>query len=253
MASDWEDALQDAIHVPDPALAEAKIRAAEAAIFKRIDGFSNVLDPKEESSIVRHLGSYTHPEERTRPVATPNFAVLSPDRHTVFCVCRMPRKMRSLDGVSRIFVVKERRSIRDAVETLVTPAEKSTPEAAARILIAEDRPSMREALKHLFKLRKHWEVCGEAEDAKEAIRKAEELRPDLIVMDYKMHDSDGLQAADGIFKVLPDVPVVMFTLYKTEELERAATSIGIRCVVGKEEGVHTLLRAIECQLPQSVN
>jgi Response regulator containing a CheY-like receiver domain and an HTH DNA-binding domain len=158
-----------------------------------------------------------------------------------------------LDSVSRIFVVKERRSIRDAVETLVTPAEKSSPEPAARILIAEDRQSMREALKHLFRLRKHWEVCGEAQDAKEAIRKAEELHPDLIVMDYKMQDSDGLQAADGIFKVLPHVPVVMFTLYKTAELERAATSIGIRCVVGKEEGVHTLLRAIESQLSNSVN
>ena len=155
--------------------------------------------------------------------------------------------------MSRILFVKDRQFIRDAVETLVHPAEKILPRAAARILIAEDRESMRDALKHLFKLRKGWEVCGEAQDAREAISKAGELQPDLIVMDYKMQDSDGLQAADGIFKVLPDVPVVMFTLYKTVELERAATSIGIRCVVGKEEGVHTLLRAIESHLPEPVN
>ena len=155
--------------------------------------------------------------------------------------------------MSRILFVKDRQFIRDAVETLVHPAEKIPPRAAARILIAEDRESMREALKHLFKLRRDWEVCGEAQDGKEAVRKAEELHPDLIVMDYKMHDTDGLQAADRILKVLPDVPVVMFTLYKTEELERAARQVGVCCVVGKEEGVHTLLHAIESQLRNSVN
>ena len=117
-----------------------------------------------------------------------------------------------------------------------------------RILIAEDRESMRSALKTLFALRSNWAVCGEAQDAREAITKAQELRPDLIVMDYKMHHTDGLTAADGIFRVLPDVPIVMFTLYKTAELEYAADLIGIRCVVGKEEGVQTLLRAIEQQL-----
>jgi CheY-like chemotaxis protein len=173
--------------------------------------------------------------------------------HRDFCVCRASYKRRSVDSVSRILFVKDRQSIRDAVETLVHPAEKILPRAAARILIAEDRESMRDALKHLFKLRKNWEVCGEAQDGKEAARKAEELHPDLIVMDYKMQDTDGLEAADRIFKVLPDVPVVMFTLYKTDELERAARKIGVRCVVGKEEGVHTLLHAIESQLPNSMN
>jgi len=173
--------------------------------------------------------------------------------HRDFCVCREPSKRRSLNSVSRIVFVKDRQYIRDAVESLVHPAEKIPPRAAARILIAEDRESMRDALKHLFKLRKDWEVCGEAQDGKEAVRKAEELHPDLIVMDYKMQDTDGLQAADRIFKVLPDVPVVLFTLYKTHELERAARQIGVRCVVGKEEGVHTLLHAIESQLPEPVN
>ena len=83
----------------------------------------------------------------------------------------------------------------------------------------------------------------------EAIRKAEQLHPDLIVLDYKMHCSDGFQAADGILKALPDVPIVMFTLYKTDELEHAANQIGIRRVIGKEEGVQTLLQEIEHLLP----
>jgi DNA-binding NarL/FixJ family response regulator len=94
--------------------------------------------------------------------------------------------------------------------------------------------------------RENWEVCGEAQDTREAVSKAEQLH--LVVMDYKMQDGDGLQAADKIFGVLPDVPIVLFTLYKTAELERAANAIGIRCVVGKEEGANTLLQAIESQL-----
>ena len=74
---------------------------------------------------------------------------------------------------------------------------------------------------------------------------------DLIVLDYKMHCSDGFQAAEGILRALPDVPIVMFTLYKTDELERAANQIGIRRVIGKEEGVQTLLQEIEHLLPSA--
>ena len=117
-----------------------------------------------------------------------------------------------------------------------------------RILIADDRESMRGALKTFVALNPEWTVCGEAEDVNEAIAKATELRPDLVIMDYKMHHSDGLVAADGIFRALPGVPIVMFTLYKTDELEHTANLMGIRCVVGKEEGVPSLLSAIENEL-----
>ena len=117
-----------------------------------------------------------------------------------------------------------------------------------RILIAEDRESMRTALKAIFVMRPDWVVCGEAQDAKEVVEKARELNPDLIVMDFKMHHSDGLTAASDILRLMPAIPIVMFTLYKTDELEAAAKMVGIRCVVGKEDGVRTLLRAIESEL-----
>jgi len=142
--------------------------------------------------------------------------------------------------------------MRNMIGAQDSPREKDNSKAAARILIAEDRPSMRRALGVLFALHKNWEVCGEAEDANEAIRKAEQLHPDLVVLDYKMHCSDGFQAADGILKTIPDVPIVMFTLYKTDELEHAANLIGIRRVIGKEEGVQTLLQAMEQLLPPVV-
>ena len=121
----------------------------------------------------------------------------------------------------------------------------------ARILIADDRESMRGALKTFVALNPEWTVCGEAGDANQAIAKAKELHPDVIIMDYKMPGSDGLVAAEGILKALPDIPIVMLTLFKTDELEHAADLMGIRCVVGKEEGVPTLLSAIENELSRS--
>jgi Response regulator containing a CheY-like receiver domain and an HTH DNA-binding domain len=153
-----------------------------------------------------------------------------------------------VEAVSRVLNAEDASFLADVMPDLSTSHE-TAPKPAARILIAEDRPSMRRALGVLFALHKNWEVCGEAEDANEAIRKAEELHPDLIVLDYKMHCSDGLQAANGILRALPDVPIALFTLYKTDELERAAIQIGIRRVIGKEEGVQTLLHALEELLP----
>ena len=112
---------------------------------------------------------------------------------------------------------------------------------------------MRSALRSLLVLRPGWVVCGEAETAKEAITKATELRPDLIILDYKLQTSDGIAAADGILRVMPTVPIVMFTLYKTDELELEANRIGIRCVVGKEDGIESLLCAIDSELNSCVN
>jgi len=149
----------------------------------------------------------------------------------------------------KVVVVKKRDSIAVAVNLATESRDDSTLKAHTRILIAEDREFMRDALKRWFRLCKNWEVCGEANDANEAVREADRLRPDLIVIDYKMHDTNGLQAAGRILTFLPDVPIVMFTLYKTDELERAAKKVGIRCVVGKEEGVSSLLDAVQTQLP----
>jgi DNA-binding NarL/FixJ family response regulator len=121
----------------------------------------------------------------------------------------------------------------------------------ARILIADDRESMRTALKTAFIMRPNWEICGEATDGNETIAKANELRPDLILIDFRMHLTDGLTAAAEIKKTMPLLPIVMYTLYKTDELEAAAKRVGVRSVVAKEDGVQSLLTAIDAELGSS--
>ena len=117
-----------------------------------------------------------------------------------------------------------------------------------RILIADDRESMRIALRALIRMRPDWQICGEANDGREVVAKAAELQPDVVVLDFKMPLANGIEAGSEISDSMPTVPILMYTLYRTEELEVAAKLVGIRQVVGKEDGGKCLLSAIDTEL-----
>jgi DNA-binding NarL/FixJ family response regulator len=78
----------------------------------------------------------------------------------------------------------------------------------ARILIADDHESMRMTLRATVKLHSDWEVCGEATDGLEAVTKAEELQPDLIVLGFKMPIANGIKASSEIASSRPNVPIL---------------------------------------------
>ena len=121
----------------------------------------------------------------------------------------------------------------------------------AKILIADDRQLMRNALKTIFAMRPKWEICGEATDGLEVVTKVTELQPDLILMDFKMPLADGIQAAAEISATSPSIPIVMYTLYRNDELDAAAKQSGVRSVVAKQDGVLNLLAAIDAELPHA--
>jgi DNA-binding NarL/FixJ family response regulator len=122
----------------------------------------------------------------------------------------------------------------------------------ARILIADDRESMRTAVKTIIRLHPGWEICGEADDGREAVAKAVELKPDLVLLDFRMPITNGIRAGSEICRLIPKTPVVMYTLHRTAELEVAAKLVGIRQVIAKEEGPQPLLNAIESELDSAV-
>jgi DNA-binding NarL/FixJ family response regulator len=111
---------------------------------------------------------------------------------------------------------------------------------------------MRNTLRNLLTRYGKLDVCGEAMDGRQAVDAAVALKPDLVLLDYKMPNGDGIEAASELKQRLPETPVVIFTLYKTQELESQARGAGVRAVVGKEEGVIKLLRTIEDQLTSSL-
>jgi DNA-binding NarL/FixJ family response regulator len=112
-----------------------------------------------------------------------------------------------------------------------------------RILIADDHESVLQGLRSLL-AKPGWEICGDAVDGKDAVARAIELRPDVIILDLVMPRMDGLSAAQAIRKVLPTVPIVLNTLYKSAEVELVANKYGIGKVVDKEK-TSALISAVE--------
>lgn len=110
-----------------------------------------------------------------------------------------------------------------------------------RILIADDSPAIRKALAQLFE---GTYTLFEVEDGRAALARALELRPDLIILDLAMPAMDGLTAAREISKVLPEIPILMYTMHWACGLELAAQNSGVRKVVSKGRS-QDLLAAVE--------
>jgi DNA-binding NarL/FixJ family response regulator len=103
----------------------------------------------------------------------------------------------------------------------------------SRILIVDDSPLVRNLLRHCFESEAGWQICGEASNGKEAIEKAQAIRPDLVVLDLSMPVMNGLEAAKVLSKLMPSVPLIMFTSFSTSYLEQEAMAAGISRVIVK--------------------
>jgi DNA-binding NarL/FixJ family response regulator len=113
-----------------------------------------------------------------------------------------------------------------------------------RILIADDSAVIRKALRTMFDRVPHWIVCGEASNGQEAIEKAQELNPDLILLDLSMPVMNGVEAARELKRIYPAMPLLMFTNFKTPNLEKEALAAGFSAVVSKSEASPHLLESI---------
>lgn len=116
-----------------------------------------------------------------------------------------------------------------------------TPTTPKSVLIVDDSSYIRQALCELFKQEADFLVCGEAENGKEAIKKAQELRPDLIVLDLSMPVMNGFDAARILKRLMPTVPLIMYSAFGDKLAEKQARLIGISEVVSKSEHVSVLI------------
>jgi DNA-binding NarL/FixJ family response regulator len=108
------------------------------------------------------------------------------------------------------------------------------------ILIADDNLFIREALCTFFE-QDDFNVCGEAENGKEAVDKAQELHPDLILLDLSMPVMNGLEATRVLKRMMPEVPVIMYSAQTDSSTEKAARSAGVCALVSKSEKISVLL------------
>jgi DNA-binding NarL/FixJ family response regulator len=120
--------------------------------------------------------------------------------------------------------------------------------AAIRVMVVDDTPHVRRMLRSMLEL-DGFEVVAEAGDAAEAVDRAAQTEPDVIVIDYRMPLTDGIEAARQILAHRPDQVTVLYTAYIDADLERRAAAAGIAFVLGKEQGLEPLEREIARRFP----
>jgi two-component system chemotaxis response regulator CheY len=118
-----------------------------------------------------------------------------------------------------------------------------------RILIVDDSDTTRRILNTIVRSR-HWTVCGEAENGWSGVKKFQELKPDLVLLDLAMPDINGIEVARMMSGLDRTIPIIMFTILNLDGLEKAARNAGVRDIVSKGE-CWNLLNSIETAIAQS--
>lgn len=109
------------------------------------------------------------------------------------------------------------------------------------ILVVDDNAGVRLAVRLTFEQDNRFEVCGEAVDGQDAIERARQLQPDLIVLDFSMPIMNGIEAARILRREMPAVPLILFTLHLMAAGESDAREAGFGAIVSKNQNIQLLV------------
>lgn len=121
------------------------------------------------------------------------------------------------------------------------------PVQKRRILVTDDGDSVRDIIR-IFLERDGFDVCGEAADGVEAIEQAKRLKPDLIVLDLAMPRMNGAEAATILSRTMPEVPIVLLTLYQNVLGTALASAVGVKAILDKTDGMDKLVACVRSLL-----
>lgn len=113
-----------------------------------------------------------------------------------------------------------------------------------KVLVVDDHAFIRRGVRSILEPFPEWELCGEAENGKQAIEKTELLHPTVVVMDVSMPVLDGITAAEAIKRTHPETHIVLLTLHNSQELLRRGFQAGARGYVLKSDADDELLKAL---------
>ncbi len=114
-----------------------------------------------------------------------------------------------------------------------------------RILLVDDHELMRQGIRALLERNATFEICAEATSGTEAVEKAQEHRPDVVVLDVTMPGMGGLEAARIISEKVPDSHILMFTIHDNEEMVRNTLDAGAHGYILKSDASTRLETAVE--------
>jgi DNA-binding NarL/FixJ family response regulator len=114
-----------------------------------------------------------------------------------------------------------------------------------RILIADDHDLMRRGLKSLLEAHQGWTICAEAHTGREAVAKAEELKPDIVILDITMPELNGVEAARRILKASPNTEILVLSVHYSDQLIRDILDAGVRGYIVKSDSDRDLVIAVE--------
>jgi DNA-binding NarL/FixJ family response regulator len=122
------------------------------------------------------------------------------------------------------------------------------PAPTVRILIADDHEIVRRGLRTLLESRQGWTVVGEASNGVDAVEKAIELKPDVVLIDLAMPELNGLEATRRIRETLPETEVLMLSVNDAEHVAQKAFASGARGYLVKSDAGPELVAAVEAAL-----
>jgi DNA-binding NarL/FixJ family response regulator len=114
-----------------------------------------------------------------------------------------------------------------------------------QILLADDHALMRRGIRDLLESDPELEVIGEASDGREAVRMAEKLKPDVMIIDLAMPELNGLDAIRQVRRDVPDIELLVFSMHDSEELIREVFAAGARGYVLKNDVALYLVEAVK--------
>ena len=124
--------------------------------------------------------------------------------------------------------------------------------AQLRVLIVDDHEAVRKGVCAILSSRVDIEVCGEAVNGEEAIVKAKELKPDLIILDVTMPVLSGFDTAREIQKILPEVRILMLSTHESKQLVEEAKRLGVHGYVSKTQAGDVLLTAVDALISNQI-
>lgn len=133
---------------------------------------------------------------------------------------------------------------------LLSPTHASAPSSAHRtsrkqILIADDHEMLRRGLRSMLEKELAWEICGEAVDGQDAVDKAAELHPDLVILDINMPVLNGLAAVRQIRRNSPGTKILIFTVHDSDQTVKEIQAAGAHGILSKSNASEDLLRVVK--------